>query len=72
VRAHEDADDHGADYFPVAVAMTVIPLVVANVALDPPIVRAGESIVATFTGTNLASDITSTCAFMVRTTMQTK
>jgi hypothetical protein len=58
VRAHEDADDHGADYFPVLVVMTVraSSLVVANVALDPPIVRAGESFVATFTGTNLAAD----------------
>jgi hypothetical protein len=55
-RAHQDIDDHEADYIPVSATLAVSRLVVSGVRVDSPVVRVGGSFTATFTGANLTDE----------------
>jgi photosystem II stability/assembly factor-like uncharacterized protein len=56
LRAHQEADDHTSDYVLVSATVTVNPMLVTGIRLDPATVRPGGSFTATFSGTNLTNE----------------
>src|SRR5262249_19934765 len=56
VRAHQEVDQHDAEYSSVAAVLTVNPLVVSDLRLDATSARRGDALTTMFNGTNLADD----------------
>ena len=55
-RAHQDVDDHVADYALASGVLALNRLVVSSIRIDAAVVHAGGSITVMFTGTNLTGE----------------